>query len=105
MLRDGRATNQNRAALQEIILEVFHSQTTDQVKQRLEEAKIANGRMNDMAGLWAHPQLKARERWRTVESPAGQVHALLPPGRNSSFEYRMDQIPSVGEHTESILRN
>ena len=60
--------------------------------------------MNDMAGLWAHPQLKARERWRDVGSPAGAVPALLPPGRNSAFDYRMDAVPRVGEHTEAILR-
>jgi crotonobetainyl-CoA:carnitine CoA-transferase CaiB-like acyl-CoA transferase len=73
------------------------------VEQRLDDAQIANARMNDMAGVWAHPQLKARERWRTVDSPAGPIPALLPPGRNNSFEYRMDAVPKVGEHTEAIL--
>jgi itaconate CoA-transferase len=71
--------------------------------QRLEDAGIANARMNDMSGLWAHPQLKARERWREVDSPAGPIPALLPPGRNNAFDYRMDAVPRVGEHTEAIL--
>jgi crotonobetainyl-CoA:carnitine CoA-transferase CaiB-like acyl-CoA transferase len=57
-----------------------------------------------MAGLWAHPQLKARDRWRTVGSPAGDIPALLPPGRNNSFDYRMDPIPAAGEHTAVILK-
>jgi crotonobetainyl-CoA:carnitine CoA-transferase CaiB-like acyl-CoA transferase len=96
--------NENRNALQAIILEVFGSLATTLVEQRLEEAQIANGRMNDMAGLWAHPQLKARDRWRTVGSPAGDIPALLPPGRNNSFDYRMDSVPAVGEHTEKILK-
>ena len=96
--------NENRAALQALILEVFGGLDTAQVEQRLDEAQIANARMNDMAGLWAHPQLKARERWHTVDSPAGEIPALLPPGRNNSFEYRMDAVPAVGEHTEAILR-
>jgi crotonobetainyl-CoA:carnitine CoA-transferase CaiB-like acyl-CoA transferase len=30
--------------------------------------------------------------------------ALLPPGRQSAFDYRMDAIPRVGEHTEAILK-
>jgi crotonobetainyl-CoA:carnitine CoA-transferase CaiB-like acyl-CoA transferase len=59
--------------------------------------------MNSMADLWAHPQLKARERWTTVGSPAGDLPALLPPGKQSGFDYRMDAIPSVGEHTQAIL--
>ena len=53
---------------------------TSAIEARLDAAQIANARMNDMAGLWAHPQLKARERWRDVGSPAGAVPALLPPG-------------------------
>jgi itaconate CoA-transferase len=28
---------------------------------------------------------------------------LLPPGANDQFDYRMDPIPAVGEHTEAIL--
>ena len=57
-----------------------------------------------MAGLWAHPQLAARARWQQVGSPAGEIPALLPPGRVSSFDYRMDSVPAVGQHTEAILR-
>jgi len=97
--------NANREALQALILETFAALSTAQVLERLDAAQIANARMNDMAGLWQHPQLKARARWRDVESPAGAVPALLPPGRQSAFDYRMDAIPAVGEHTESILRS
>jgi crotonobetainyl-CoA:carnitine CoA-transferase CaiB-like acyl-CoA transferase len=28
---------------------------------------------------------------------------LLPPGQQTSFDYRMDGIPSVGQHTQAIL--
>jgi itaconate CoA-transferase len=95
--------NEHRGDLEKIIVETFKGLTTAQVEARLDEAQIANARMNDMAGLWAHPQLKARERWRNVGSPAGEIPALLPPGRNNSFEYRMDAIPAVGEHNAKIL--
>jgi itaconate CoA-transferase len=96
--------NEHRAALQAIILEVFARLSTEQVLQRLDAAQIANARMNDMAGLWAHPQLKARGRWQEVGSPAGDILALLPPGRSNAFDYRMDAVPAVGQHTEAILR-
>ena len=97
--------NDNRAELKALILAEFAPLSTTQVIERLDEAQIANARMNDMAGVWAHPQLQARERWQTVGSPAGEIPALLPPGRNNRFDYRMDPIPKVGEHTESILRS
>ena len=93
----------NRAELEAIILSTFASLTAEQVVARLDSAQIANANMNNLADLWAHPQLKARERWTTVGSPAGDLPALLPPGKQSGFDYRMDAIPSVGEHTQAIL--
>ncbi len=96
--------NAQRGALEALILETFAALSTAQVLERLDAAQIANARMNDMADLWSHPQLRARGRWRDVGSPAGPIPALLPPGRQSAFDYRMDPVPSVGEHTEAILR-
>ncbi len=96
--------NEGRNALKAIILAAFSQLSTAQVVERLDEAQIANARMNSMADLWAHPQLAARQRWQNVGSPAGDIPALLPPGRNSSFDYRMDAVPAVGQHTEAILR-
>jgi itaconate CoA-transferase len=96
--------NTHRDALQAIILSTFASMTTTEVIASLDSAQIANARMNDMAQVWAHPQLAARQRWSSVATPAGNIPALLPPGRNSSFDYRMDAIPAVGQHTHAILR-
>jgi len=96
--------NEHREELRAIIVGLFGALSTAQVLERLDAAQIANARMNDMAGLWAHPQLQARERWRQVNSPAGPIPALLPAGRQSAFDYRMDAIPAVGEHTDAILR-
>jgi crotonobetainyl-CoA:carnitine CoA-transferase CaiB-like acyl-CoA transferase len=96
--------NANRNALQQIILDTFATLTAAQVIERLDVAQIANARMNTMADVWAHPQLKARQRWTSVGSPAGDLPALLPPGKQSTFDYRMDAIPRVGEHTEAILK-
>lgn len=93
----------HREELRKLIEDKFKALTTDELIRRLALAKIANARVNDMAGLWAHPQLKARERWVQVDTPAGVIPALLPPGRQSAFMPRMDPIPSVGQHTVSIL--
>jgi itaconate CoA-transferase len=73
------------------------------VIERLERANIGNATMNTMNDVWSHPQLKARERWTEVGSPVGSIPAMLPPGVNDSFEYRMDPIPALGEHTNAIL--
>ncbi|MGV3571622.1 MAG: CaiB/BaiF CoA transferase family protein [Ramlibacter sp.] len=96
--------NANRAALRPILLEAFGALTAEQVIARLEEAQIANAHVNTVGELWQHPQLRARQRFVQVGSPVGALEALLPPGVNSSFDYRMDAIPAVGEHTDAVLR-
>ncbi len=96
--------NENRAALQAEILRIFGSLKASDVVQRLDDAGIANAHVNDMAGLWAHPQLAARQRFVDVQSPVGTIPALLPPGRNNHFDYRMDPVPAVGQHTAAILQ-
>jgi len=96
--------NENRVELNAIILKIFSAMTSEQVLAKLEEAQIANASLNDMHQFWDHPQLRARERWHSVESPNGLIPALLPPGINTAYEYRMDKIPGVGEHTEAILK-
>ena len=97
----GRVTN--RDALRSIIVEAFAEMTADQVIQRLEEAHIANARVNDMHDVWRHPQLKARGRWTQISTPSGPIPALLPPGKTNAFEPRMDAVPGLGQHTEAIL--
>ncbi len=95
--------NAHRDALQALILQEFSTLSAAQVVERLDQAGIANARVNDMADLWAHPQLAARQRWIDVDSPVGRIPALLPPGVNSAFDYRMDAVPAVGQHNAAIL--
>jgi itaconate CoA-transferase len=95
--------SENREALRQIIVDGFSQLSVDEVVARLEDAQIANARVNDMQGVWDHPQLKARDGWREVDSPAGKLPSLLPPGRNAAFTPRMDAVPGLGQHTASIL--
>ncbi|PWY96155.1 CoA-transferase family III [Aspergillus sclerotioniger CBS 115572] len=99
--------SRNREELKRIICGVFGELSAEEVVGRLDEAGIANASVNDMQGVWNHPQLKARQRWTTVKTPVGDVPALLPPGMTMGDEdmygARMDAVPDVGEHNEAIL--
>ena len=92
-----------RDALRKIIVDEFATLSAEQVVARLEDAQIANARVNDMAGVWAHPQLRARDRWSQVDSPAGTLPALLPPASSNAFAPRMAAVPAVGENTDAVL--
>lgn len=95
--------SENRAVLRQIIHDVFSTLSSDEVVARLDKARIANARVNDMHAVWDHPQLSARQRWTTIESPNGKLPALSPPGINSAYGARMDAVPALGEHTYEIL--
>lgn len=94
----------NRDRLRGLIVGAFAKMTIDQVVQYLEDAQIANARVNEMKDVWAHPQLKARDRWTNIDSPVGALPALIPPATNNQFDARMDRIPDIGEHTHAILK-
>jgi itaconate CoA-transferase len=94
---------QNKNILQPIIEEIFSTHSAEVIIDRLENAQIANARLNTMFDFYHHPQLKARNRWRIVDTPVGPVNALIPPVTMEGFEPVMNPIPSVGEHTEKIL--
>jgi crotonobetainyl-CoA:carnitine CoA-transferase CaiB-like acyl-CoA transferase len=92
-----------RTELYALIVQAFSSLTAEKVVQRLEAAQIANAQVNTMHEVWAHPQLQARQRWTTVDTSVGTVPALLPPGSWSKGQPRMDAVPALGQHTDSIL--
>jgi len=92
-----------REALRDIIVKAFSKLTSEEVISRLDHAQIANARMNDMSDVWAHPQLNERNRWVNIDSPAGSIPALLPPGIGTASDVRLDPVPALGQHTEALL--
>lgn len=96
----GRAGH--RHIIEPIITGVLGALPTGEALRRLDRAGIATARINDMAALWAHPQLAARGRWREFSTPSGSLPGLLPIG-GERWEPRLDPVPALGEHTEKIL--
>ncbi|KWF83928.1 CoA-transferase [Burkholderia cepacia] len=96
--------SEHRAELKAVIEAAFAGLTAQDVIARLDDAQIANAAVNQVSDLWTHPQLHARERFRTIDSPAGELQALLPPATIDSFDVRMDAVPALGEHSMAILR-
>lgn len=95
---------ENRVELEALIERAFAPYTRAEILSRLEAAEIASGAVNDVAEVARHPQLEARGRWVQVDSPAGPIAALLPPHNLHDAPPRMGAVPSLGEHTEEILR-
>jgi len=94
---------ENREVLEGEISTVFAKLSSEEAIEKLERAGIANARLRSVRDFLDHPQLRARDRWREVGSPAGPLHALLPPAAMSGVDPVMAPIPEVGEHTDRIL--
>src|SRR5919202_901238 len=95
---------ENREALEEEISAILGRLSSEEAIARLERAAIAHAMMRTVGEFIEHPQLEARDRWREVGSEAGPLRALLPPVAMTDTEPAMAPIPSVGEHTDEILK-
>ena len=93
----------NRDALYAIIEAATTRITGVELAARLEAGDIAFAEMRSIQGFLDHPQLKERDRFRQVDSPAGPLWALLPPATFEGMEASMGGIPAVGAHTDAIL--
>ena len=74
----------------------------DEIRRTADEFGIGNAQLNSVGALAEHPQLAARDRWRTVGTPAGDVPALKPPGLAEGWPIRAGAVPAMGEHTEAV---
>jgi itaconate CoA-transferase len=96
------ARDAHREALGALIATRFAELTAAEAIALLAAVPVAYARVNTMAEVWAHPQLAARGRWHEVDTPAGPVPALAPPGLVDPAP-RMDAVPALGRHTRPIL--
>jgi itaconate CoA-transferase len=90
----------NRPALDEIIIGVFTSIKRTALTQRLRDAQIAFGEINDVAGLSAHPALRRVE----VDSPTGPVTMAAPPATVNRETRELGPVPGIGDHSDQIRK-
>jgi itaconate CoA-transferase len=92
-----------RALVDRLVGERTATMTAAVLTERLNEAGIPNGLVNDVAAVIAHPQLRERQRWASIGSPVGDIDAVLPPVISSRGPAAMGPIPALGEHTDAVL--
>ena len=94
----------HRDEVNSVIAARFATLDTATVLTLLDEAGVANARLNSVDQFLDHPVLAGRDRWRTVAAPGGDIQALLPPATITNLDPAMNPVPALGEHTEDILR-
>jgi crotonobetainyl-CoA:carnitine CoA-transferase CaiB-like acyl-CoA transferase len=97
---------ENRAELTRLLQGIFAKRATQEWLELLEAAGVPNGPINDVAQVFAEPQVKARGVRVELDHPAaGKLPTVASPMRFSGtpLEHQLAP-PLLGQHTEEILR-
>ena len=90
----------HRAEFDAYIDAVFGTIERDELIQRLKDAGIAFGEVNDVAGLSRHPALRRSE----IGTPTGPANIVAPPATIDGRTRGLGAVPAIGAHTEKIRR-
>lgn len=91
----------NRATLDEIVLDRFAQISSDEAMSELEAAGLAYGRLNQIEDVSRHPHL----RRVPVSTPAGEIHVVAPGAifdeeRVPAFR----SVPARGAHSDTLRK-
>jgi itaconate CoA-transferase len=93
----------NRAECDAALAEQTSRWSTEALAKRLAEAGVPAAQVKDLAAVVDHPQLLARDRWRTIATENAEIRALLPPVTFADVEAVMGDVPALGQHTAALL--
>ena len=77
--------------------------STQQLDTSLAAAGIPAAHIKTLADVVDHEQLRARERWRSIDVDGAIIEALLPPATFGDVEAPMGAVPALGQHTRALL--
>jgi crotonobetainyl-CoA:carnitine CoA-transferase CaiB-like acyl-CoA transferase len=88
----------NRSRVDELVGAAFAALDQAQAVDLLQRSDIACGRLNDIAGLAAHPQL----RRSSVDTPSGEARLVAAAAIRSDQQEQTPVVPSLGQHSAKI---
>lgn len=88
----------NRPALEALVDAVFAAHPREDMVARLEQARIAYGRVSTMEDLTTHPQ----NRYVEVETPTGPVRCLAPGALFDRTLPQFGPVPGLGAQSEAL---
>jgi len=96
----------HRATLVPMLAALMKARTRSDWLASLEAAKVPSGPINDLADVFADPQVQAREMTTRLPHPlAGEVTLVASPMKFSATPVQYRRAPPLlGEHTAEVLR-
>ena len=93
-----------RETLEPLIEEAFLPLPRRVAEERLAEGDVPFAARSTVADLVAHPQLGSRGRWADVQTPGGDVRAVVPPFNIEGSPPPMGAVPRLDQHGLQIRR-
>jgi itaconate CoA-transferase len=93
----------NRSACDRVVAEQTIGWRTAELDARLYAAGVPAAQIKAIGDVVDHPQLTARDRWRTIGTEHARIEALLPPATFADVEASMGDVPALGQHTRALL--
>ena len=93
----------NRSLCDAAVGEQTRRWSTAELDSRLAAAGIPAAQVKGLDQVVDHPQLRDRNRWRTIGTENAAVSALLPPATFSDTDLAMGDVPALGQHTLRLL--
>lgn len=93
----------HRAECDAAVAEQTARWSTDELDDRLARAGVPAAQLKELDQVVKHPQLTARDRWRSIGTEHAEVDALLPPATFADVEAHMGEVPALGQHTRALL--
>lgn len=93
----------HRAECDALVAARTRLRSTAELDVSLAAAGIPAAQLRGMDHVLTHPQLRERDRWRSVGTEFAAVDALLPPATFADVEARMGDVPALGQHTHAVL--
>lgn len=101
------ATNDGRSGHVDVLTELIEQQllahTRESLTIALRSSGIATAELRSVADLAEHPQLQARSRWQTSQTPHGEFKVLRPPATIDGVGFVVGDVPGLGEH-DGLIR-
>jgi crotonobetainyl-CoA:carnitine CoA-transferase CaiB-like acyl-CoA transferase len=96
----------NRDELEAILTEEIEGYTTEEIVEQLQDHDVPARAVNDMADVFSHPQIEARNMRRTMEHPT--VGTVEMPDSPMNFQTAdtvfEEHPPELGEQTDRVLQ-
>jgi formyl-CoA transferase len=95
--------NKNVERLEIAMNHILSQRDATMIRELLAKHEITSANVNDLQGVWEHEQLRARDRFETIDIPGGSAEVLKSPFNISNWDNETIGVPALNQHDVEII--